>query len=66
MVEDWNRFLTKIEELKLYMVKFNEDSAMKTKNYLVNYAVEEKKHCSIIIITYDKYIFFANNRIWKA
>ena len=39
MVKDRNCFLTKIEELKPYMVEFNEDGAMKAKDYLVDCAV---------------------------
>ena len=45
------------------MVKFNEDSVIKAKNYLVNCTVREEKYCPIIVITYYKYIFFANDRI---
>lgn len=32
VVEDQNKFLTKMEELKPYMVEFKEDGKMKTKN----------------------------------
>ena len=56
VVEDWNCFLTKMEKLKLYMVEFNKDGVIKAKDYPVNYPVERKEYCSIII-------FFANDRI---
>lgn len=62
-MKDQNCFLTKIEKHKLYIIKFNKDSVMKTKYYLVNYKIEEKKRLLIIIITYNQYTFFANNGI---
>lgn len=34
MVEDWNNFLTKIKNLKLYIIEFEEDKKMKSKVYL--------------------------------
>lgn len=39
VVEDRNRFLTKIEELKSYVVEVNEDGAIKAKDYPVDCAV---------------------------
>ncbi len=66
VIEDRNCFLTKIEELKLYIFKFNKNGAIKVKNYLVNCTVEKEKRCLIIIITHDKCTFFANDRIQKA
>lgn len=65
--EDWNYFLTKIEELKLYIVEFNENSAMKVKNYLIDYIVRGEKCCSINVIIHDGYIFSVNDgtqKIW--
>lgn len=66
VIENQNCFFTKIKELKSYMVKFNEDGTMKAKNYLVDYIVREKKWCLIIIMTYDRYTFFVNDRIRKV
>lgn len=66
MVKDWNCFLTKIKELKLYIIEFNENSVMKAKDYLVNYTIEMEKRRAIIVITYNKYTFFANDGIQKA
>ena len=43
VVEDRNRFLTQIEELKPYMVEFDEDGAMKAKDYPVDCAVGGEK-----------------------
>lgn len=66
IIEDQNCFLTKIEKLKLYIVKFNKNNGIKIKNYLVNCVVKDKKYCLIIIITYDKYIFSINDRVQKT
>ena len=65
VVEDQNCFLTKIEELKLYMVEFNEDDAMKAKDYPVDCAVKGEKCRPIIVITHDEYTFFANDGVRK-
>ena len=66
MAEDRNRFLTKIEELKSYMVEFNEDDVMKAKDYLVDCVVGGEKYRPIIVITHDKCTFFANDRVRKT
>ena len=63
MVEDQNRFLTKLEELKSYMVEFNEDGAIKAKNYPIDCAVGGEERCPIIIINNDEYTFSANDRV---
>lgn len=59
-------FLTKIKKLKPYIVKFNKNSAIKAKNYLVNYAMRDKKYWPIILIIYNKYTFFSNDRVQKT
>lgn len=66
IVKNRNHFLTKKEKLKLYIVKFNEDSIMKAKDYPVNYIVKEEEHCLIIKITHDECIFSTNDLIQKA
>ena len=66
LVEDQNHFLIQMEELKLYMVEFNEDSTMKAKDYPVNCAVGEEERHPIIVITHDEYTFSANDGIGKA
>ena len=63
VVEDRNRFLVKIEELKPYMVEFNEDGLIKAKDYLVDGTVGGEERCPIIVITYDECTFSANNGI---
>lgn len=61
--EDWNNFLRKIEELKSYMVEFFEDNAIKPKVYFSNCIIRNKNCQPIIIITYNKCTFFANNGV---
>ena len=39
VIEDQNLFLTRIEELKSYMIKYDENSTMKAKKYPVVYVV---------------------------
>lgn len=63
VIEDQNYFLTKMKELKPYMVKLNEDSVIKVKNYPVNYLMRDEKCYAIIVITYNKCKFSPNNRI---
>lgn len=63
IVEDYDKFLNIIKNLKLYLIEFEEDRLIKTKNYLDNYTVGRDIHCSVIVITHNKYIFSANNRI---
>lgn len=36
IIEDRKKFFNKMEELKLYLVEFNEDGTMKEKNYPAN------------------------------
>lgn len=63
VIEDQNLFVTQIEELKSYMVEFNENGAIKAKKYPVDCIVRDNKCQIIIVITHDKYIFFANNKV---
>lgn len=57
MIKIFNYFLTKIEELKLYIVKFNKNNKIKARIFLFNYIINDKKSFLKIIITYNKYIF---------
>ncbi len=57
LVEDKNNFLTKMKDLKPYIVKFEENCTMKPRIYLSNYVVIGD-HCQlIIVITHDGCIF---------
>lgn len=64
-MEDQNCFLTKIKKLKLYIIKFNKDSIIKAKDYLVNCIIRCENYHLIIVITYDEYTFFANDGVQK-
>lgn len=44
IVEDCKNFLTKIKELKLYMVEFKEDDIIKPKTYSFNCIVKRDEH----------------------
>ena len=62
VVEDRNHFLTKIEELKLYIVEFNKDGAMKAKDP-IDYIMRGEKHRPIIVITHNECTFSANDGV---
>ena len=66
VVEDCKRFLNKMEELKPYLVEFNEDDAMKDKTYPSDCIVGGEDRRPVIIITHDKCTFSANDTIYKA
>ena len=63
IIEDFRVFLNKIEKLKSYIVEFDKNGAIKLKTYPLNYAVGGNYWQPIIIITYNKYTFFANDGI---
>ena len=66
VVEDRNHFSTKIEELKPYLVEFNEDGKIKAKDYPVHFVGEGEERRPIIVITYDEFTFSANDGVRKA
>ena len=65
MIKNYKRFLNKIEKLKLYLVEFNKDSIIKNKIDLLDCIIDYKNYWVVIIITYNKYIIFTNNNIYK-
>ena len=60
VVEDCKVFLNKMEELKPYIVGFDENGAMKPKAYPPDCAVGDNHWQPIIVITHDEYTFSAN------
>ena len=66
VVEDCKNFLKKMEELKPYMVEFEEDGAIKAKTYPSDCAVEGPNQRPIVVITHDECTFSANDGIRKA
>ena len=66
MVEDHERFLKTIEELKPYMVEFNKNGIMKDKEYPLDCAVGRVIRQPITMITNDECMFSANDGIRKA
>lgn len=65
-VEDCNKFLTRIEDFKPYIVEFEENGAMKFNIYLSDFKIRVENHQLIIVITYDKCTFSTNNKIQRA
>lgn len=66
IIKDYNKFLKKIKEFKLYIIEFKKDNAVKTKLYLSNYIIKRENCNLIIIIIYDKCIFLINHGNWKT
>ena len=66
VVEDCKNFLKKMEKLKPYMVKFEENGAMKAKIYSSDCAVGKTNRHPIMLITHDECTFSANDGIQKA
>lgn len=66
VVEDRKNFLGRMEELKPYMVEFEENGAMKDKIYPPDCAVHGPSRRPIIVITHDECPFSANDGIRKA
>lgn len=55
-----------MDDLKSYVMEFEEYGKMKPKIYLSNYIVEENNWQLIIVITFNEYIFSANNSLNRA
>ena len=66
VVEDCINFLRRMEELKPYMVEFDENSTMKPKVYPSDCAMGREKQRTIIVITHNECTFSANNGVCKA
>lgn len=58
--------MIQIEKLKLYIVKFVKNSAINTKKYFIDYVIRGNEYQSIVVITYDKYIFSMNDKVWRV
>lgn len=55
--------MKKIKELKLYIIKFYKNIILKVEIYFFSYAIKNKDYLLIIIIIYNKYTIFINNKI---
>lgn len=55
-----------MEELRPYLIKFDENGIKKDKMYPLDCAISDKDYRPVNIITYDKCTFSANNSICKA
>lgn len=63
MLKNWNNFSIRIEDLKPYMVEFEEDGIIKPNINLFDCVIGGNNYWSIIIIIDGKCIFFANKGI---
>lgn len=63
VIEDWKNFPYKIEELKPYIVKFDENGAIKPKIYSEDCTIGGNNWRLVIVITHNKCTFSVNNRI---
>ena len=66
VVEDRKNFLKKMEELKPYMIEFEEDGTIKAKTYPSDCVVGGPNRRPIVVITHDECTFSANDGIRKA
>ena len=66
MVEDRQKILRIMKDLEPYLVEFEEDGSMKTKNYPDDCAVGGNTRRPVIVITHDECTFSANDGIRRA
>ena len=66
MVEDCENSVKKMEELRLYLVELDENSAIQDNMYPLDCVVGGKDCQPVIVIIYDKYAFSADDVICKA
>ena len=66
IVENCKKILNAMKDLEPYLVEFKEKGLIKRKKYMDNCKIGGDKRCFVNIITYNEFIFFANNEIWKA
>lgn len=66
IVEDHLNILKEMKELKLYIVEYNKNGTIKLKTYFPDCTIDGENKQLIIMITHDKYSFFANNSLKKA
>lgn len=55
-----------MEELKSYIIKFEENCTLKLKIYPADYAMGGNNQWLLIIITHNQYTFSTNNEIQKV
>lgn len=66
MLEYREKFLREIENILLYLIEFLADRFIILKKYSKNYKVNEPNRQPIIMITYNKSTFFANDSWQKV
>lgn len=63
MIEDCKKFLNTIKDLEPYLVEFEEDGSMKTKNYPDDCAIGRDVRRFVIVITHNECTFSAKDGI---
>lgn len=66
MYENYKKFLGTMKDLEPYLVEFNKDVSIRTKEYSANCLVGGDKSYPVIVFTYDEYIFSTKYEIYKA
>lgn len=66
LFEDCEKFLNTIKSLKLYLIEFQKYESIKTEFFCDNCIIKKDIYDLIIIIIYNKYTFFASNKIQKT
>lgn len=66
VIKDRASFLKRMEELKPYMVEFNQDRVMKPKVYPFDCAVGGENRRPVVVITHNECTFSANDRVRRA
>lgn len=65
IVDNCQKFLRIMKDLKQYLVEFGEDGSIKTKDYSDNCGVDTNIRQPVILIIHNKCIFFMNNKIQR-
>lgn len=63
IIKNYEEFIKKIEELKSYIIEFEEKDIINNKIYLPDYVVSGKNCQSFVLTTYNKCTLFINNGI---
>lgn len=61
-----SKFLTNKKKHKPYIIELKKRYLIKNKVYLLDYKVWMNNYYSIIVINYNKYIFYTNDDIGEA
>ena len=66
MIDNCEKFLNIMKDLELYLMEFEENESMKTKNYPDDCTGGGDICCPVIVITHNDYTFSTNDGIQKV